>query len=341
MFVVEHVDRDRIRVWNPHTSERNTLMLNQRNLPESKEFAVGDHVKFALHDHALRSVERLERRTQLVRFRHDNTRHSKERTTHVIAANVDYLVVVIPANKIKTRLLDRYLIMAGYGNVKTILCINKTDLWKNTEKEYDRAMSVLRPYFEFIEAVCFVSAVSGEGLSELRMHLRDHTSVLSGQSGVGKSTIMNALAGYDAQKTKEIRAKDLKGRHATTSSRLLPLDDSTYLIDTPGIRQLESAMAGNDHIADYFPEILELSNACRFANCVHIAEPDCAVRDAAAAHQRSGIGPLTHMRYDSYARLVDPDGSLRHATSERWKQDGRNAGDLPWQGESSPTGSAQ
>ena len=210
----------------------------------------------------------------------------------VFAANVDVLIVVAAAAQpaFSVGLVDRYLIAADVGGVTPILCVNKMDLVDTLPEE-------VALYKELGVSIFPTSCETGEGLLELREYLSGKLSVLSGHSGVGKSSLLNTMDTDLNLHTKSISESTQKGRHSTTSSRLYVLPGDARIIDTPGIRALGLWQVSPEEVSYYFPEIAKLALGCRFRNCTHIHEPHCAI---AAAVEENKI-PLP--RYESYLRI--------------------------------------
>lgn len=217
------------------------------------------------------------RRTTLARS--DPSNHLREK---VIAANIDLLVIVaaIDDPPFRPGLVDRYLIAAARGDILALLCINKVDLASPS-----RVAEALRPFT--IPAVrC--STHTGEGIDELRSLLAGNLSVFAGHSGVGKSSLLNALAGTSAR-TAEVSEGSGKGRHTTTSSSLTDLGNGARVIDTPGIREFGVGRLTLPELRAAFPEFDEIR--CRFTDCTHRTEPGCGVRDS------------NHPRYAAWLRI--------------------------------------
>jgi ribosome biogenesis GTPase len=210
----------------------------------------------------------------------------------VLAANIGRIVIVVSAKRpaFNPGLVDRYLIAAEMGGVQPILCVNKMDLVSEPPTATDVYQGIGLP-------IVYTSCMTGDGLEELRGALAGHSALLTGQSGVGKSSIINYLEPDLDLATQEISDNTRKGRHTTTSSRLYHLKGDIHLIDTPGIKQLGLWGLSIEELSHYFPEIMEHASGCRFRDCSHIHEPGCAVREALES------GALNDGRYQSYLRI--------------------------------------
>lgn len=214
----------------------------------------------------------------------------------VIAANMDLLLVVASVKhpKVRPGLIDRFRIVAERGELPLLVAMNKTDL-----AEPDPTL--LADLQNLGVDVLRTSAATGEGLSELRTRLAGKRSVLGGASGVGKTTLVNALVPEADAPTRTVREKDRRGRHTTTQARIYDLPDGGLLVDTPGLRELDVGLTARE-LPWYFPEIEALAPACRFNDCTHLHEPGCAVLAAVEA------GEVPARRFDSYLRLLDSLG---------------------------------
>jgi ribosome biogenesis GTPase / thiamine phosphate phosphatase len=250
--------------------------------------APGDRVlvEFEGEDAIVRGVS--PRRTRLSRPGGPHARLKEQ----VIAANIDLLIIVTAAMQPPFRpgLVDRYLIAAQVCGVAPVLCVNKMDLVASEPE----ALSLYR---ELGIDIVLASCVTGQGLEDLRRILSGKISVLSGHSGVGKSSLLNALDPELRVYTTEVSESTRRGRHATTAARLYALEGGIRIIDTPGIRALGLWGVSPEELAFYFPELAEAVPGCKFRNCTHTHEPACAVREAVAS------GTIQEGRYQSYLRI--------------------------------------
>ncbi len=256
--------------------------------------ATGDRVRWRLTRPGRGIIEEvLPRRTQLSRRRPGAARAPVE---HVIVANPDQAVFIFavcqpPPNR---RMLDRLLVIAEINDLPVIICANKVDLL--TERE--EAHRIFDPYAEIGYPVLYTSAVTGEGVERLRQQLIGKLSVLSGPSGVGKSSLLNAIQPDLGLVTRRISAATGKGRHATVSVRLWPLESGGYVADTPGLREAGLWDIEPEELAWHFVEMRPYLADCRFSTCLHTHEPGCAVKKAVEA------GAISRERYESYCRLL-------------------------------------
>ncbi|HVE70761.1 MAG TPA: ribosome small subunit-dependent GTPase A [Thermoanaerobaculia bacterium] len=254
--------------------------------------AVGDRVILSDEGGLVRVQSVLPRQTVLARP--DPLHAHRQR---LIAANVDVVihVVSLKAPVLRPRLIDRYLIAIQRGGAKPVLCVNKVDLL--TPAELDRELEKLEPYLGLGVPIIGCSTKTGEGLERLRGEVEGKLAALVGHSGVGKSSILNALDESLQLATNTLHRKRATGRHTTSASTLYDFGDGTYLIDTPGIREFGLWDLDRDTLRDYFPELTEPSELCRFTDCTHVHEPHCEVKE------RVERGEINAARYETYARL--------------------------------------
>ena len=247
--------------------------------------AIGDRVRFGLG--AVREI--LPRRTTLSRPDPHNPRVER-----VLAVNVDVVVNVVSVSSppLRAGLIDRYLVAIQRGGAEPLICVNKIDLLQDR-----RELDALNVYREAGVPVVLCSAATGAGISELLTALTGLTCVFSGQSGVGKSSVLNAVCPSLALATKAVSEAHNKGRHTTTSSSLHVLANGTRVIDTPGIRQFGLWEISAEELGAYFREFGRFSLGCLYANCTHTHEPGCEVKEAVLR------GGIAQARFDAYLRI--------------------------------------
>lgn len=209
-------------------------------------------------------------------------------------ANVDQalLVFAVSSPAPNLRLLDSFLVMMEGYELPTIICFNKVD--ETEQSELQRLAGI---YEKSGCRVIFTSTVTGEGLEALRGLLRDCTTALAGPSGVGKSSILNALVPEGCMETGSISEKIGRGKHTTRHSEVFVLEDGSYILDTPGFTSLSVMVKEKEKLRFYIPEFDSYEGKCRFAGCVHVKEPECAVKAAVEA------GNINRMRYESYLEM--------------------------------------
>ena len=266
--------------------------------------AVGDYVLFEPKDHFTGSIAHvLERKSFLSRA--DNLSRRKEQ---LIAVNIDQVIitcsVVFPA--IKPYLVDRYIIAAQKGNMDPIIVVNKIDLIQHKtpgvdlvtfEVEKEMFDAFFKAYSALDIPVIAVSTQTAEGLDQLRSLMHGKTSVFSGQSGVGKSSLINAVTGSNL-KTGDIVGKTNKGSHTTTSTQLVAVEGGGFCVDTPGIKSFGIWDLDESEVLAYYPEFFPFASSCKFPNCQHLTEPQCEVRIAVEK------GLISELRFASYCALM-------------------------------------
>lgn len=287
--IVMSVSSGRCRVFIDG-DEIDALVPPELAVQQKSSIAVGDRVTLGEEG---RILVVLPRRTVLARP--DPINRHRQR---LIAANIDIVVHVVSlkAPPLRPRLIDRYLIAVQRGGAQPVICVNKIDLLD--EEQLRSELAPLTPYRDLGVPVIPCSSKSGEGLDELRLAVLGRTAALVGHSGVGKSSILNAIDSRLQLATKDLHRRGT-GRHTTTSSTLYDFGEGTYLIDTPGIREFGLWDLDRDSLRDYFPEFEEPAESCRFTDCSHVHEPNCAVKDAVEE------GIVRRARYETYVRLYN------------------------------------
>lgn len=275
-------------------------MLRTRLIKERHPVAVGDAVRFRPVESAGRQRHAVSASRELAEGVVENVAERKtvllrqyERRVHVVAANIDIAVIVMAADQptLRPHLIDRYLVSAHTGEMLPVICINKMDLDADSF-----AAGVVERYTRLGYKSFGTSVISGVGLDSLREALRDQTSVLAGPSGVGKSSLLNIL---DPDLRLDVGSlTDLqRGKHTTTTARLLRWAFGGYVVDTPGLRQFDLTEIEPDALEAYFVEFVDLIQDCRFEDCSHTHEGDCEIQAAV------NDGRIAPERYDSYCRM--------------------------------------
>jgi ribosome biogenesis GTPase len=271
------------RLWRCATRRLlKTLSTDQRHV-----VAVGDRVMFRpAGDEGM--IERVEPRRRVI------SRTSRGRQ-QIIVANVDQMLIVSSAAEphLKPNLIDRMLVTAEKSSIRPVICINKIDLIDPADLQ-----PLVGVYGQMGYEVHLISTVKNIGISRLRRKMPGVASVVVGQSGVGKSSILNALEPGLGLRVGKVSEETEKGKHTTTNARLIPLAGGGYVVDTPGIRQFQLWDVIPEEVAGYYRDLRPFISGCRYPNCTHTHEADCAVKNAVAD------GRLDARRYESYCHLI-------------------------------------
>ena len=266
-----------------------------KGIRSTNPVAVGDNVEIALNSEGTAFITHIEERRNYIIRKSQNL--SKQ--SHILAANVDqaFLIVTVIYPQTSTTFIDRFLASAEAYSVPVVLVFNKCDILSDDERHYQQSMIHL---YETIGYECReVSATTGEGVDGLHALLKGKITLLSGNSGVGKSTLINKILPEANLRTAEISDAHNTGMHTTTFSEMLELPEGGYIIDTPGIKGFGTFNMEPEELTSYFPEIFHFSKGCKFSNCTHTHEPGCAVLKAIDDHF------IAQSRYQSYLNMLE------------------------------------
>ncbi len=268
-----------------------------KGIKSTNPIAVGDRVHFEVEtigDDTIGIINKIvDRKNYIIR---KSVNLSKQ--THIIAANLDQVFLLVTLNNPTTYpvFIDRFLVTAEAYEIPAILLFNKVDSY--TPEELDE-IKYLAALYRKIGYTCLgISALTGKNIDTVKEMMLGKTSMFSGHSGVGKSTLVNSIAPDLDIKTSKISEQHLQGQHTTTFAEMFDLDFGARIIDTPGIKGFGIVDMEKEEIGGYFPEFFELKQDCKFHNCIHIEEPKCAVKEALET------GDIAWSRYQSYLQMV-------------------------------------
>jgi ribosome biogenesis GTPase / thiamine phosphate phosphatase len=267
--------------------------IRLEGIRETNPVAVGDRVAFETTNEIGSITDILPRTNYMLRQSVKKTAHS-----HVLAANIDQVMLIATVAYPRTSLgfIDRFLVSAESFRIPQVLVFNKKDILAEEGLQLQQGLIDL---YEKIGVTAFAASALKETQPEVRAMLQNKITLLAGHSGVGKSTLLNKIAPHINQKTGEISDFSEKGMHTTTFAEMFALDDKTFVIDTPGIKEWGLVDMNDQELSDYFPEMREVRLNCRFGSrCVHVNEPKCAVIAAAEA------GTIALSRYESYLSML-------------------------------------
>lgn len=273
-----------------------------KDIKTTNPISVGDRVDIITNDDGTGVITDInDRKNYIIRKSSNLSKHS-----HIIASNIDqcFLVVTVTRPVTTTIFIDRFLASAEAYRIPVCLVFNKIDNYDEDEIEY---MDALINLYDYIGYPCYkISAQNGLGMDVLTQDLAKKITLLSGHSGVGKSTLINKLIPNLALKTGEISNYHGKGMHTTTFSEMLELPQGGFIIDTPGIKGFGTVDMTVEEIGHYFKEIFQFSHKCKFNNCIHLNEPGCAVRDAVEKHL------ISESRYKSYLNILEDESNGKY-----------------------------
>lgn len=268
-----------------------------QGIKSTNPIAVGDKVVFEVEhigDETLGIIDEIkDRKNYIVR---KSVNLSKQ--THIIAANLDQVFLMITLNNppTSTSFIDRFLVTSEAYHIPAVLLFNKIDTYTEDELVEVKYMAAL--YREVGYTCLGISAITGKNVEEVKEMMKGKTSMFSGHSGVGKSTLINAIDKDLDLKTAEISQQHLQGQHTTTFAEMFDMDFGARIIDTPGIKGFGIVDMEKNEIGNYFPEFFKIKNQCKFNNCLHLDEPKCAVKEALENDE------VSWSRYRSYVQMV-------------------------------------
>ena len=278
--------------------------LRLENFKSTNPVAVGDRVNFSLEyndEENLGIIQNiLERKNYIVR---KSVKLSKQ--SHILASNIDLLVMVITIKDpiTTTSFIDRFLVNAEAYSIETLLVFNKYDIY---DKEEQNKIDNLVEIYSNIGYKCLLtSTINNFNISKLKEEVTKKTIMFGGHSGVGKTSLINAIDASLELKVGDISSQHLQGKHTTTYAELFDLDSNTKLIDTPGIKGFGLVNFKKEEISDFFPEFLREKNECKFSNCLHLNEPNCRIKEMVKKNIISGS------RYENYIQILN-DENLKH-----------------------------
>jgi len=272
-------------------------IFRTKGIKTTNPIAVGDLVQVEMEDSGKGVIVSIDERKNYIIRKSINL--SKQ--YHVIAANIDQalLIVTLALPRTSFGFIDRFLVTAQAYSIPTIIVFNKYDLFQD-DTELDEQLQEVMDMYKKIGYQCVAaSAVNKKGVDELIALTKNKTTLLSGHSGVGKSTLINAMDDKLNIKTGSLSDAHLKGKHTTTFAEMHPLSYGGFIVDTPGIKELGLVDMEKQEITDYFPEFFAIKHLCKFNNCLHLNEPNCAVISAVEK------GEIAESRYNSYSGIIN------------------------------------
>ena len=276
-----------------------------KDIQSTNPIVVGDYVRIDINPEGTAFITEIEDRKNYIVRRSSNL--SKQ--SHILAANIDHCLLFVTVNypETSTVFIDRFLASAEAYRVPIILLFNKMDAYNQDELSYVDGLINL---YNTIGYTCMKSSmITGQGTEELLKVLTGKVTLLSGHSGVGKSSFINKFIPDSGMKVGDISSYHNTGIHTTTYSAMLELPQGGYSIDTPGIKGFGTFNMDKEEICHFFPEIFKISKKCRFSNCIHMHEPGCAVLEAVKNHY------ISESRYHSYLSMMDDDFEQKYRSS--------------------------
>jgi ribosome biogenesis GTPase len=283
-----------------------------QGIKSTNPIAVGDFVDFDLDTKS-------DEETGVIKKIHDRDNYivrksvNLSKQTHIIASNIDtvFLLVTIDNPPTFTSFIDRFLVTAEAYAIKTVILFNKIDVY--SQETLDEVRYLAHIYREIGYECIGISAHTGKNLDQVKDLMRGKVSMFTGHSGVGKSTLVNAIEPDLDLKTKAISSQHMQGQHTTTFAEMFDLSFDAKIIDTPGIKGFGVVDMEKEEVGDYFPEFFALKQDCKFNNCLHLEEPKCAVKDALEKDE------IAASRYRSYLQILN--GDEEHYRTDVWEKE--------------------
>jgi ribosome biogenesis GTPase len=268
-----------------------------KGIKNTNPVVVGDRVDFTIEPDGTGYIMNIEPRKNYI----DRKSTKLSKISHLIAANIDMAFLVVTLKEPRTSLgfIDRFLIACEGFRIPACIVFNKMDIYK--EKEIELIDRISKMYESIGYTTLHTSTITGEGIVSLHEKMKGNVALFSGHSGVGKSALLNTVYPDLNLKIGKISNYHQKGKHTTTFVQMFPVEEDTFMIDTPGIKEFGLIQYSKDEIRDYFPEIRAYNNCCRFHNCLHVKEPDCAVIKAVEE------GRISSSRYSNYLAILQDD----------------------------------
>ncbi|HLV13766.1 MAG TPA: ribosome small subunit-dependent GTPase A [Xanthomarina sp.] len=284
-----------------------------KGIKSTNPIAVGDRVDFEL------DVDNNENPMGMITHIHDRKNYivrksvNLSKQTHIIASNIDqvFLLVTIDNPPTFTTFIDRFLVTAEAYSIKTVILFNKVDTY--SQDTLDEVRFLAHVYRKIGYECIGISAATGKNIDKVKALMQDKVSMFAGHSGVGKSTLVNAIEPELNLKTKEISTQHSQGQHTTTFAEMFDLSFGAKIIDTPGIKGFGVVDMDKAEVSDYFPEFFKLKQDCKFNNCIHVEEPNCAVKEALDRDE------IAFSRYRSYLQILE--GEDEHYRTDNWDKE--------------------
>ena len=275
--------------------------IRLKDISTTNPIAVGDHVIFELENDGNGIISDILPRTNYIIRKSVNL--SKQH--HIIASNIDISVLVVTLNNPTTsqNFIDRFLVSCQAYDIPVIIAFNKIDIY--SKKESNELEKLIKIYKKIGYSCELISAKYGNGLNEIINLMKNKTCIISGHSGVGKSTLINSISPNLQLKTKEISSSHNQGKHTTTYAEMFDLDSNIRIIDTPGIRGFGLVDISKYELGDFFPEFFIAKQQCKFNNCLHLDEPDCNVK------KKIKEGEIYESRYNTYLDMLKDQNIYR------------------------------